>query len=208
MPSEADPRTRWSEVSSGHGGDATYQRVFDQLDNERSDIHAEARFVASLHLPPARVLDAGCGTGRVAIELTRLGFHCVGVDADLDLVEAARDRDPATHFIHQDLAELYLRSQAFDLALMAGNVVPLLNPGTLYQALDRLAAHVRPEGLLVAGFGLDHAHLPPGVPVTTLAAYDRACAPAGFSLRNRYAGWVRERWSPRSGYAVSVHVRG
>jgi SAM-dependent methyltransferase len=208
VSSGIDPHTRWTEISSGHGGAAAYQKLFDDLEESGVDIHGEARFVASLVAPPARILDAGCGTGRVAIELTRLGFHCVGVDSDLDMIEHARRRGPGAHFVHQDLTELYLRSQAFDLAVLAGNVVPLLAPGTLNRALERLAAHVQPEGLLVAGFGLDAAHLPPNVQVTTLAAYDRACSAAGFSLAERYASWDRERFTEGAGYAVSVHRRG
>ena len=41
-----------------------------------------------------RVLDAGCGTGRVAIELARRGIEVVGVDADPDMLERARRRAP------------------------------------------------------------------------------------------------------------------
>ncbi len=208
MSSGIDPHTRWTELSSGHGGAAAYQKLFDDLEESGVDIHGEARFVASLAMPPARILDAGCGTGRVAIELTRLGYRCVGVDSDLDMIEVARERGPGAHFVHQDITELYLRSQAFDIAVLAGNVVPLLAPGTLNQALERLAAHVQPEGLLVAGFGLDAEHLPPSVPVTTLAAYDRACTAAGFSPAYRYASWDRDRFTPDSRYAVSVHRRG
>ena len=47
--------------------------------------------------------------------------------------------------------------------------------------MERVAAHVQPGGLVVAGFGLDAAHLPPGVPVTAVDTYDRACV-AGLSF--------------------------
>src|SRR5919204_5229355 len=44
------------------------------------NVHGEADFVESFH--PGSVLDAGCGTGRVAIELARRGIEVVGVDLD------------------------------------------------------------------------------------------------------------------------------
>jgi hypothetical protein len=84
----------------------------------------------------------------------------------------------------------------------------LLNPGTLLAAVQRLAAHLQPGGLLVAGFGLDAAHLPHSCPATPLDDYDRACDVAGLTLVRRHAAWDRESWRPDSGYAVSVHRLG
>jgi ubiquinone/menaquinone biosynthesis C-methylase UbiE len=153
------------------------------------------------------VLDAGCGTGRVATQLTALGYHCVGVDVDRDMIGVAERRDPATVWVVQDLSRLQLRAQAFDVAVLAGNVVPLLAPGTLLDAMERIAAHVQPGGLVVAGFGLDAGHLPPGVPATSLEDYDRACAVADLSFLRRYRSWEMEPWRASSGYAVSIHRR-
>jgi SAM-dependent methyltransferase len=203
--SEIEPRTRWSEVSGGLAAATAYQQRFDDLAARGVDIHGEAAFLESLLAPPARVLDAGCGTGRVATQLTALGYHCVGVDADADMVAVAHRRDPATHFVRQDLSTLELRSQAFDLVVMAGNVVPLLAPGTLQAAVNRLVAHLQPGGFLVAGFGLDAAHLPEGVPPTPLEDYDLACDVAGLSVVRRHASWDRATWQPGGGYVVAVH---
>jgi SAM-dependent methyltransferase len=203
--SETEPRTRWSEVSGGLAAATAYQQRFDDLAAQGVDIHGEAAFVESLLPPPARVLDAGCGTGRVATQLTALGYHCVGVDADPHMVAVAHRRDPSTHFVRQDLGALQLRSQAFELVVMAGNVVPLLAPGTVQDVLNRLVAHLQPGGLVVAGFGLDPAHLPEGVPPTPLEDYDRACDVAGLSLLRRHATWDRAPWQPGGGYVVAVH---
>lgn len=202
---ESEPRTRWSEVSGGIGAATAYQRHFDEMARQGLDVHGEAALVESLVPPPARILDAGCGTGRVATQLTSLGYHCVGVDADADMIAVAEKRDPSTVWVQQDLSRLQLRSQAFDLAILAGNVVPLLAPGTLLAAVERIAAHVQPGGLVVAGFGLDAAHLPPGIPVTPLADYDRACTVAGLSFLRRHSTWDRQPWRPDSTYVVSIH---
>ncbi|GAA4723059.1 class I SAM-dependent methyltransferase [Pedococcus ginsenosidimutans] len=202
---EMEPRTRWSEVSGGPGAATAYQQRFDDLAAKGMDIHGEAAFVASLMSPPVRVLDAGCGTGRVATQLTVLGYHCTGVDADAAMVEVAEKRDPSTTWVRQDLSRLQLRAQAFEIAVLAGNVIPLLAPGTLLSAVERIAAHLQPGGLLVAGFGLDAAHLPQGCPVTPLADYDRACEVTGLSFVRRYGTWDRKPWHDGGGYAVSVH---
>ena len=202
---EDEPRTRWSEVSGGLGGATAYQQRFDDLAASGMDIHGEAAFIESLLPAPARVLDAGCGTGRVATQHPSLGYHCVGVDADADMLEVAAQRDRTTRWVRQDISELQLRSQAFNLVVLAGNVVPLLASGTLLRTVQRLVAHLQPGGLLVAGFGLDAAHLPPGCPVTPLESYDRACTVAGLSFARRFATWDKESWHAGAGYAVSVH---
>jgi predicted TPR repeat methyltransferase len=202
---EMEPRTRWSEVSGGPGAATAYQQRFDDLAAKGLDIHGEAAFVTSLMSPPVRVLDAGCGTGRVAIQLTALGYHCTGVDADAAMIEVAQERDPSTTWVRQDLSRLQLRAQAFEIAVLAGNVIPLLAPGTLLSTVERIAAHLQPGGLLVAGFGLDAAHLPQGCPVTPLVDYDRACEVTGLSFVRRYATWDRQAWHSGGGYAVSVH---
>ncbi len=201
------PRTRWSELSGGAEAAAAYQRRFDDLAASGRDVHGEAELVARLAAPPARILDAGCGTGRVSSELTRRGFRCVGVDADADMVAIARRRDPDTTYVVQDLSRLDL-AETFDLVVLAGNVIPLLAPGTLAVTMSRIAANVVPLGVVVAGFGLDASHLPDRCPVTSIAAYDRACEAAGLHPVRRYATWDRVRWAPEDRYVVAVHSLG
>ncbi len=96
----------------------------------------------------------------------------------------------------------------FDLVVMAGNVVPLLAEGTLPRAMSSIASLLRPGGVVVAGFGLDPAHLPPRCPVTPIGEYDEACRAAGLSLRARYSTWDAAPFDEVEGYAVSVHALG
>ena len=72
-----------------------YQARFDRLAATGADVHGEATFVRAYE--PARVLDAGCGTGRVAIELARHGIEVVGVDVDASMLATARRLAPDDH---------------------------------------------------------------------------------------------------------------
>ena len=71
-------------------------------------------------------------------------------------------------------------------------------PAAEPQVVARLAAHLADGGLLVAGFGLDRAHLPPAAGLVSLDDYDAWCAAAGLRLVRRFATWagddVRRRW--------------
>jgi SAM-dependent methyltransferase len=202
-------QTRWGPGADPARG-ARYAARFDALAAAGKDVHGEAGFCARLVEPGARVLDAGCGTGRVAIRLAELGYACVGVDLDSSMLAAAAVRGPALTWVHADLATLDLPAAGlpdpFDLVVCAGNVIPYVAPETEATVVAALARHLRPEGLLVAGFGLDAAHLPPDAATVPLGAYDGWCAAAGLALEERYATWDRDPYDG-GGYAVSVHRR-
>lgn len=201
--------SRWSELTGGSGG-ADYAARFAELAAAGVDVHGEARLCAELAPPGSRILDAGCGTGRVAIRLAEAGYDCVGVDLDGSMLAQARANAPDVPWIQADLATLDLSAHAitagFDLIVAAGNVIPLLAPGTEAATVARLAVHLRPGGLLVAGFGLDPAHLPIAFAPVDLPAYDGWCAASGLVLERRFATWDGDEYRG-GGYAVSVHRR-
>jgi len=157
--------------------------------------------------PGARVLDAGCGTGRVGARLADLGFSVVGVDVDESMLEMARELRPDLPWVLSDLATLDLPEGHFDAVVLAGNVVPFLEVHRLPAVAERLTAHLGPGGLVVSGFGLDAAHLPAGTPTVPLRTWDAALAGAGFTLEARDGGWDGTPYAGE-GYAVSVHRRG
>lgn len=175
-------------------GDA-YDARYDERAAAGENVHGEADFI--MRYAPRSVLDAGCGTGRVARELARRGVEVVGVDLDPDMLATARRRSPELQWVQADLVSFDL-GRTFDVVVAAGNVMILLTPGTEPLVLANLARHLGPDGLLIAGFQLRAGHL-------ALAEYDRAAAAAGFMLAERFATWDREPWLSASGYVVSVH---
>ena len=51
--------------------------------------------IISTHVRGARALDFGCGTGRSTRLLQKFGLEVTGVDIAEDMLQIARDRDPA-----------------------------------------------------------------------------------------------------------------
>ena len=164
----------------------------------------QAAFVAALVPAPARVLDAGCGTGRAAVRLDELGYDVVGVDVDAAMLEQARAAAPELDWRLGDLASFDL-DETFDVVLVAGNTIPLLEPGTLADACARLAAHAAPGGVVVVGFGLDSDHLPGDCPVTPLDDVDAAMAAAGLVPEDRHGTWAGGPFE--GGYVVATYRR-
>jgi ubiquinone/menaquinone biosynthesis C-methylase UbiE len=175
---------------------AEYQERFDRLAEAGQDVHGEADFV--MRLQPRTVLDAGCGTGRVAIELGRRGVAVTGVDADASMLEVARQRAPQLEWIAADLTTLALE-RSFAVVVMAGNVPLFTPPGTQAALVAGCARHVASGGAFVAGFQLDRGY--------SLAEYDDACGAAGLQLEARYSTWAGDPFVDGGAYAVSVHRR-
>jgi SAM-dependent methyltransferase len=190
--------SRWRESGLPRGGD--YDARWDCLAAQGENIHGEADLVEILLRDSggSRVLDAGCGTGRVAIELARRGFSVVGVDSDPNMLAVARTKGPAMRWIEADLTDLTeTLDSEFDLALLAGNVMIFLDPGTEARVLHQLGAQLSPRGLLVSGFQIWPGRL-------SFDEYDGLAAAAGFEPVVRWATWDRKPFT-HGNYAVSVH---
>ena len=162
-----------------------------------ADLAGEARFLDAMLAPGARVLDAGSGTGRVAAALAERGHPVVGVDVDPALVAAAQTDHPGPRFVVGDLATLDLVDEApFDAAVLAGNVLVFVAPGSEQHVLARVAAHVRPDGFVVAGFATDRGY--------DMPAFDADCAAVGLLVEHRFATWDLRPWRDDAPWAVTV----
>ena len=120
-----DAGNRWLTEAAGRS--RTYDQRWEDLAAAGQNVHGEADLVEGLG--PRSVLDAGCGTGRVAVELARRGLDVTGVDVDVSMLEEARTKAPELTWIHADLAEADL-DRTFDTVVLAGNVMIFLTPGT------------------------------------------------------------------------------
>ena len=191
--------TRWQQTDAPRGDD--YDARWARLADAGEGIHGEADLVDHLLRVTGgrRVLDAGCGTGRVAIELARRGHDVIGIDADPDMLVTARAKAPEITWLDGDIAEPPDVGSPFDVVLLAGNVMIFLGPGTEERVVGGLAERLAPGGLLVAGFTVRPDRLP-------LEEYDRLAAAAGLVFENRWATWDRTPFA-NGDYAVSVHRR-
>jgi SAM-dependent methyltransferase len=145
------------KVTTDPGHSTWYVERFRAMARAGEDIVGEARLVDTMVPRNARILDAGCGPGRVGGALARTGHHVVGVDVDPTLIEAAEQDHPGPRWLVGDLAELDLPARGvtepFDAIVCAGNVMTFLAPSTRRAVLTRFRAHLTADGRAAIGFG-------------------------------------------------------
>lgn len=191
--------TRWvTDTKPGHS--EWYVERFRTMAAAGDDLAGEARLVDAMVPRRARILDAGCGPGRVGAELHARGHDVVGVDADPVLIAAAEADHPGPRWLVGDLAELDLPARGepkpFDGAVLAGNVMVFLAPGTESDVLRRVAAHVHPDGFVVAGFHVNRE--------LALTHFDTCVTAAGLQIEHRFATWDLRAWHEQADFAVTV----
>jgi SAM-dependent methyltransferase len=152
---------RWvTDTADGHS--QWYIERFRTMAADGVDLAGEARLMDAMAAPGSRILDAGCGPGRVGAVLHAWGHDVVGVDVDPELIAAARQDHPGPTWLVADLVDLDLPAvgvaEPFDAAVVAGNVMAFVAAGTEPDVLRRIAAHLVPDAIVVVGFGTDRGY--------------------------------------------------
>ncbi len=188
---------RWfSETGPDHS--QWYIERFRTMAAEGADLAGEARLVDALVPPGSRVLDAGCGPGRLGGELHRRGHQVVGVDVDPALIDAAAEDHPGPLWVVGDLSTFDLTAEQppFDLAVLAGNVLLFVAPQSEPLVLQRVAAHVVPGGRIVAGFRTTGSY--------ELERFDADIDRLGLRLEHRFATWDLVPFHADADFAVTI----
>ena len=117
------------------------------------------------------VLDLGCGTGRVALDLAGRGHEVTGIDSEPELIAAlenrARERELSVDCVVGDARSFDL-GRTFALVISPMQVVQLLGgPDGRGQMLAAVRRHMQPAGLFAAALAnpfedwSDEESLPP-----------------------------------------------
>ncbi|MEV5650959.1 class I SAM-dependent methyltransferase [Nocardia sp. NPDC052254] len=197
--------SQWEELIAADPAHSTwYVQRFRTLAAEGTDIVGEARLIDAMLDRGSRVLDAGCGPGRVGGYLHGTGHVVVGVDVDPVLITAAEQDYPGPTWMVGDLAELDLPGRGiaadFDIIVCAGNVMTFLAPSTRAAVLAGFTRHLAPAGRAVVGFGADRGYEFPQF----LADAEKA----GLVLDLRLSTWDLRPFTDDSDFLVAVFSRG
>jgi SAM-dependent methyltransferase len=188
------------KVAADPGHSQWYIERFRSMARAGHDLAGEARLIDAMVPRGARILDAGCGPGRLGGHLAAVGHTVVGVDVDPALIAAAEQDHPGPRWLVGDLAELDLPSRGiaepFDLIMSAGNVMTFLAPSTRVQVLSRLCAHLRDDGRAVIGFGAGRDY--------EFGQFFDDAAEAGFTPDLLLSTWDLRPFTQNSDFLVAI----
>jgi SAM-dependent methyltransferase len=113
--------------------------------------------------PSARLLDIGCGAGRNALPLARVGWRVAGADLSLAMLAAAAQRagtdGPAVRWTLAPMAPLPFASSSFDFVVAHG-IWNLARSGHEFRSAVREAARVARPGATLFVFTFSRHTLP------------------------------------------------
>lgn len=201
-----DYQHQWAKiVAQNPAHSANYARRWDDLAAAGNDINGEARLIDAMVSRNARILDAGCGTGRVGGYLAAQGHQVNGIDLDPVLIRHAQESFPQSRWFVGDLAVLddpahhpadWDPTLRFDAIVSAGNVLPFLDPASRGRAVANLTALLAEGGRLVCGFGVGRGY--------DFAEFFTHLSQAGLTRQQVFSSWELQPFSENSDFIVAI----
>lgn len=135
---------------------------------------------------PGTALDIGCGTGRILRSLRRDGYDVEGVDiADDQLVQCKRLAEAeglTVTLYNQAMQDLDLPKKYNAIIIPCGSLACVMDRRLALQALQRLKAHLAPDGVLVFNLYLEEEAKPGQTYPSEWMNWSRAAMPDGKTL--------------------------
>jgi SAM-dependent methyltransferase len=135
----------------------TYRSIAPFYDLLHAGLTQDTGFVLSLAARhPGRVLELGCGTGRLLIPLARAGHRILGLDNSLPMLELARRKlaveqeavQRRAGLVAANMTAFGLAPASFTLALVPYNTFLHLDEVAALAALRSITRHLQPGGRL------------------------------------------------------------
>ncbi len=84
-----------------------------------------------------KVLDAGAGTGRLTVELARLGAEVTVLDISEEMLKILQKKNPKVKIVVGDVENMPFEKESFDLVVAAFVIVHLKNPIRFFDEVYR-----------------------------------------------------------------------
>lgn len=130
-----------------------YDRINGEIDYTEWADFLEKVFISHMNKKPELVLDLGCGTGRMTVELANRGYDMTGVDYSPEMLDKARNRAEKYGkdilWICQDMCEFELYGTVDAAVSCLDCINHLTDPQELDACLDLVHNYLIPGGIFV-----------------------------------------------------------
>jgi ubiquinone/menaquinone biosynthesis C-methylase UbiE len=127
-----------------------YNAIADHFADTRSRQWEEVRFLIEHAVRPGeKLLDIGCGGGRVAEICDDCKVEYVGVDLSEQMIERSKKEFPGKEFHVADMQSLPFEDAKFDHSIAVASFHHLPDDATRLRALSEMARVVKPGGTIM-----------------------------------------------------------
>ena len=185
----------WEQQVAANPGHSTwYVERFRKLAADGVDIVGEARLIDAMLERGSRVLDAGCGPGRLGGYLHGAGHTVVGVDVDPVLIEAAEADYPGPTWLVGDLSELHLaKVSTSSVCGQRPDLRGARHAGAGAATVRRASCS---QGRAVVGFGAGRDY--------AFEEFAADAAEAGLRMESRFSTWSLRPFERDSDFLVAI----
>jgi ubiquinone/menaquinone biosynthesis C-methylase UbiE len=176
----------------------TQQHYWDSLADEKHFSHPlNTSWLMRYVRPKARILDFGCGYGRILSELQTSGYtNMIGIDFSVRMLKHCRSRIPDVNLVQNDGQSIPLQSRSVDLVLLFAVLTCIPQGGEQRDLLQEINRVLRPGALVyISDLFLNHD-------LRNVERYDRYAdqygtygvfkLPEGVIVRHHTREWIEE----------------
>ncbi|MGI8712457.1 MAG: methyltransferase domain-containing protein [Solirubrobacteraceae bacterium] len=190
--SAEDRSAAQAAINAGVWASGRYLSSYDRASLQPAEALILARY---REVMTGRVLDVGCGAGRILAYLVLLGADAHGIDISSRMVEHCARRFPRVDVRVGDLADLTASVEGpFDAVLLTDNVLDVFDDEQRRRSLADVRDLLAPGGLLVfSGHNLSH--------------WDRASTPVVATVTSRLLERTRDIAKREVGWLARAVLR-
>ncbi len=123
-----------------------YAEFYDQKSAYLDSFEGHALLKMMKALKGKRVLDLGCGTGRIVPELLKTANEVVGLDTSKKMLEVAKKKFPNVEFVCGEAKALPFEDESFDAVVATFLIVHIPNPEICFEEVYRV---LKPGGVFL-----------------------------------------------------------
>lgn len=192
--------TTWKELTDNNPAHSeNYAQRWRNLAAAGNDIYGEARLIDAMAPRGAKILDAGCGQGRIGGYLSKQGHDVLGTDLDPILIDYAKQDFPQARWVVGDLSVDQIPETDFDLIVSAGNVMGFLAEDGREPALANIHRALGADGRAVIGFGAGRGWV--------FGDFLEVAERVGLELENAFESWDLKPFVQGSEFLVAVFTK-
>jgi SAM-dependent methyltransferase len=130
-----------------------YDLLYQDKDYDKETNYINSLIIKNTKKSKLRILDIGCGTGKHAKLLAKLGHYVIGVDFSEEMIKIAKKNKPKNTEFYQVDAVDYIFEEKFDIVLSLFHVLSYQNSNqNLFLFLRNASNHLNVGGLFIFDF--------------------------------------------------------